>query len=163
MRAKVEIRKSEWTANRTATCDRSRGSDHQASSVDGRISLAERSDYPFAATFRGPQVDEQHLIFVVLNDFAQGMTATGNIDGVELALEDRVLQVVAEISHRFEDAPQSLRVANIVSYQVGISHEKSLSAREFATGKRVRIARRNSQRNGEFDEQATSTTRRAAR
>ena len=50
------------------------------------------------------------------------MAAFGQIDRRELALEDRVLQMVAEIAHGLEDFAQPLIVADIVADEKSISH-----------------------------------------
>jgi len=93
-----------------------------AGGIERGVGLAERGDHAFAASFGGPQIDEEHLVFVMLDQLAEHMAAFGQIDGRELALEDGVLEVVAEIAHGLEDLAQSFIVANIVADEKRISH-----------------------------------------
>jgi hypothetical protein len=55
---------------------------------------------PIAAAFGRPQIDEQHLVLLVMNDLAERVATWCQIRRRELTLEDRVLQVIAEPAHR---------------------------------------------------------------
>lgn len=79
-------------------------------------------DDPLAACLGRAEIDEEHLVFVVLDDVAQGVPAAGQIDGGELALEDRVLQVVAKVPHGLVDLAEPLVIADVVADEVGVSH-----------------------------------------
>ena len=50
------------------------------------------------------------------------MTASYEISGSELAFEDRVLEMVAEIAHGLVHGPKPLVIANVVADEVGIAH-----------------------------------------
>jgi len=93
-----------------------------ARSTDRRIRLPQRSDDSLAPPLSWAEVNEKHLVFVVLDDLGERMPALGQIDRRELALEDRVLQVVAEIPHGLEDLAKPLVVADVVADKVGVSH-----------------------------------------
>ena len=96
--------------------------DDDARRVDRGVGLAQRADHPFAAAFGGAEVDEQHLVFVVLDDLTECVSALGQIDRRELALEDRVLRMVAKVSHGLEDLAEAFIVADVVADEKGISH-----------------------------------------
>jgi hypothetical protein len=84
--------------------------------------LAERGNHAIAAPFNWSEVHEEHLIVTVINDFAQRMTAADKIGRGELAFEDRVLEMVAEVAHGFVNGPEPLVVADVVVDEVGITH-----------------------------------------
>ena len=77
---------------------KARGLDDEARGIDIGIRQAQRGDDAFAASCGRPQVDEEHLVFVMLDQIAEGVAAAGQIDRRELTLEDRTLQVVAEVA-----------------------------------------------------------------
>ncbi len=62
--------------------------------IDVDVGLAERGDNPVAAPFSRPQVDEQNLVLVVMNNFIQFRPQPNQIHAPELALEDRELQMI---------------------------------------------------------------------
>ena len=98
------------------------GSDNDTRRADRRVRFADRIDHPFASALGRPQIDKQHLIFVVLDDFTERMPTFGKVDRIKLALEDRILQMLAKVPHRLEDFAKTLVVTDIVSDQIGISH-----------------------------------------
>lgn len=95
---------------------------HNARLVDGGVGQAEGRDDAVAAAGGGAEVDEEDLVFVVLDDFAENVPALGEVDGRELALEDRVLQVVAEVAHGLIDPAEAFVVADVVADEIGVSH-----------------------------------------
>jgi hypothetical protein len=101
---------------------RSAASDDDARRIDGGIRLAERRNHAFATSFGWSEVDEEHLIVAVVDQFTQDVPALREVDGRELAFEDRVLQVVPEIAHGLEDLAEALAVVNVVADEVGGSH-----------------------------------------
>ncbi len=96
--------------------------DDDAGRVDWRIRLAQRRDHALAASLGGAEVDEQHLVLVVLDEFGQRMSALGQIDWRELALEDRVLQVIAEVAHGPVDFAEAFVVADVVTDEKSVAH-----------------------------------------
>ena len=44
--------------------------DDNTGAVDRRVSLAQCGDYAIAASFNRPEINEQHLVFAMVNDFA---------------------------------------------------------------------------------------------
>lgn len=101
---------------------RERGLHDDARGADRRVGLAEGGDHALAAAFGRAEVDEEDLIFVVLDDLAERMPALGEIDRGELALEDRVLQMVAEVAHGLEDLAEPLVVADVVADEKSVTH-----------------------------------------
>ncbi len=97
-------------------------SHHHARCIQRRIRLAERRDDPIAAPLGWPQVNEQHLVLAVVNLVAESRPALGQVGRRELALEDRVLQVVAEIPHGLKDLTEPLVVGDVVADENRISH-----------------------------------------
>lgn len=93
-----------------------------ARGADRRVRLTQRRDYPLASAFGWPQVDEKHLVFVMLDDLRKRVSTAGQVDRCELALEDRVLKVIAEIPHGLTDLAEAFIFANIVTDEIGISH-----------------------------------------
>src|SRR5208337_928014 len=84
--------------------------------------LSQRGDHALAAPLRRSQVNEEHLVVAMVNQLPQRMPAFRKINRRELALEDRVLQVVAKITHGLEDLPQPLVVADVVADEVSVTH-----------------------------------------
>ena len=73
---------------------------HNARAIDERVRQAQRGDETLAAPFDRAKIDELHLILAVVDDLAQRVAAADEVSGRELAFEDRVLQVVAEVARR---------------------------------------------------------------
>ncbi len=70
--------------------DRGIGSVHDdGRRVEGRVRAAERRDDAVATALGRPEVDEEDLVALVVDDVAQGVPATDQVDLGELALEDR--------------------------------------------------------------------------
>jgi hypothetical protein len=67
-------------------------------------------------------MNEQNLIFVVVDDAGKFGAAANNIACRELALEDGVLKMVAEATHEFEDFAQAAVVGDVVADEVGLAH-----------------------------------------
>jgi hypothetical protein len=70
--------------------------DDDAGAVEGGVGLAERRDDAVAAAFGWAEVHEDHLVDLVVDDAAQAVAAAREVGGGELALEDGVLEPVAE-------------------------------------------------------------------
>ena len=84
--------------------------------------MAEGRDHPLSPALRGAEIDEKHLVFVVFDDLAERVAAAGEIYGGKLALEDRVLEMVAKIPHCFEDFAQPLVIADVVADEKCVAH-----------------------------------------
>ena len=93
---------------------------HGASmAVYGRPSaVMTRSPRPSA----GPEMDEQDLVFVVVDDAGEFGAAADEVAGGELAFEDGVLEVVAVTAHGLEDLAEAVVVADVVADEVGLAH-----------------------------------------
>ena len=87
-----------------------------------RVRFAERRDDAVAAPLGRPQVHEQHLVLVVVDDRRQLRPAPRQVRGRQLALEDGELQMVAVPAHGLKDFAQALVVADVVADQVGGAH-----------------------------------------
>ena len=90
--------------------------------IDVDIGFADCSDDPVSAPFSRPEIDEQHLVFVVMNDFVQLRPQAHQIHARELALEDRELQVIPPGPHGLEDLSQALGISDVVADNVGVAH-----------------------------------------
>ena len=97
-------------------------SNDNARCADWRVRFADRIDHSFAPALGGTQVDKQHLVFVVLDDLGKRMPAFGKIDRIKLTLENRVLQMIAEVPHGFEDFAKPPVIADVVGDEIGVSH-----------------------------------------
>jgi hypothetical protein len=90
----------------------------KAGCIHRYVRLPERSDNPVAPTFGWAQVNEQHLVFIMVNDSRQRRPASNQIARRELALEYGVLQMVAIATHGLEDLAKALVVRNVVTDQI---------------------------------------------
>ena len=61
----------------------------------------------------GPEINEQDPIFVVIDDLPRRVPAADDVARRELALEDRVLEVIAEPAHGFVDLGEAAVVADV--------------------------------------------------
>ena len=96
-----------------------------AGTVEGNVRLAEGRDDAIASSLDRAQIDEQHLVFVVVNEGTQLMAAPRQIGGIELTLENRVLQVIAKPAHRLVDLRQPALVADVVADEERVAHVRS--------------------------------------
>jgi hypothetical protein len=60
-------------------------------------------------------MDEQNLIFVVIDDAGKFRAAPNKVAGSELALEYGVLEMIAVPAHGLEDLAEALVVADVVT------------------------------------------------
>jgi hypothetical protein len=97
-------------------------SNDKARRIDIRIRQAERGDDAIAASFGRAEMDEQNLVFVVIDDAVKFRATPDKVAGSELALEHGVLQMIAEPTHGLEDLPEPLVVADVVTNQIRLSH-----------------------------------------
>lgn len=80
-------------------------------------------DYAITASGSWAEVDEQNLVVSDVDDVFQLLFQPQQIDRIELAFEDRVLEMVAPISHRFEDFAKPFIVADVVGDQIDVAHD----------------------------------------
>jgi len=97
-------------------------SNHNTRRIDVDVGLAEGGDDSIAAAFGGAEVDEEDLVFVVIDQIAQRVATFRQVDGVELALEDGVLEMVAEIAHGLVDLAEAFVVADVVADEESVPH-----------------------------------------
>ncbi len=97
-------------------------SDHDAGRIEVGVGLAESGDNAVAAAFGGAEVDEEDLVFVVVDDGGEFGAEADEVSRGELALEDGVLQVVAVAAHGLEDFAQAFVVGNVVADEEGFAH-----------------------------------------
>jgi hypothetical protein len=64
--------------------------------------------------------------------FAEGVAAADEIGRGKLALEDGILEMVTEIAHGLVDGAQALVVADVVTDEIGIAHDRLSQSREEA-------------------------------
>jgi hypothetical protein len=77
--------------------------------------LAERCDHAFAPPLAWAEVDEEHLVVAMVDQFTKHMPAIGEVNRSELALENRVLKMVPKITHGFEDFAEAFVIADVVA------------------------------------------------
>ncbi len=86
------------------------------------VGKAERGDHPVAASLGRSQRYEKNLILIVLHGFAQFPLELQAFRGIEVALEDRELEVRAMIFANFENAIPALVVRDVVADEKCASH-----------------------------------------
>jgi hypothetical protein len=74
-------------------------------------------------------MDEQNLVFGVVDDAGEFDAAADEVGGGELAFEDGVLEVVAETAHEFEDFAEAAVVGDVVADEIGLAHGVTCRAR----------------------------------
>ena len=97
-------------------------SDDETGGVEVGVGLAEGGDDAVATAFGGAEMDEENLVFVVLDEVGEEGAAADEVGGGELAFEDGELEVVAEGAHGFEDLAEAFVVGDVVTDQVGLAH-----------------------------------------
>ncbi len=98
------------------------GLDDEASGVKVGVGLAESGDDAVATAVGGAEVDEEDLVFVVIDELGEQGAAADEVRGGELAFEDGELEMVSEGAHGFEDLAKTLIVGYIVTDQIGLTH-----------------------------------------
>jgi len=98
------------------------GSDDVTWRINRHIGFAEGGYDAIAPALGGTQVDEEHLVVVMVDDSGDFGAAADEVAGRELALEDGVLEMVAVPAHGFEDFAETLVVADVVANEIGLSH-----------------------------------------
>ena len=71
---------------------------------------------------RRSQIDNEHLIFALIDDLRQGPFHSYQIDVREVTLKDGKLEMRPKAFHRLENAPQTFRIADVVGDQVVTTH-----------------------------------------
>jgi hypothetical protein len=92
-----------------------------ARTVDRRVRLSQRGDDAVAAAFGGTEIDLQHLVFAMVDRFGQPEPAARQIGLRKLALEHRVLEVIAEATHDLVDLGEPLVLADVVRDEEGVA------------------------------------------
>jgi len=90
--------------------------------IEIRIRLSESGDDAIAATLRRTEMDKQNLILVMMNNQVQRSPAPSQIPLRKLALENRILQMIAEATHGLENFAKPAIVRNVVTHQIGLAH-----------------------------------------
>ena len=88
---------------------------HDARRVDGRVRFSQSRDHPVAASLRRTEIDEQHLVFSMVDDLCQLPSAPRQVAARQLALEDRILEMVAEPAHGLKDSVEAIVVADVAA------------------------------------------------
>jgi hypothetical protein len=70
-----------------------------ARAVERDVGQPQRRDDPIAPSVGRSEIDEQHLVLLVMNDLRERVTTAHQIGRRELTLEDRVLEMVTEPAH----------------------------------------------------------------
>jgi hypothetical protein len=90
--------------------------------VDGGVREAKGCYDPVATAFGGAEMDEEDLVFRVLDDASKFDAAADEVSGSELAFKDGVLEVVAETAHELEDFAEAAVVSDVVTDEIGLAH-----------------------------------------
>jgi hypothetical protein len=96
--------------------------DHIAWRVEFHVWKAKRMNYSISAALRGSKRDKQHLVFHVVNYFAKLALEIHHLSLIQIAFKNGILQMIAVVATRFEHAPQTSVIRNIVANNVGRSH-----------------------------------------
>lgn len=67
-------------------------------------------------------MDEQNLILIVIDNAGQFRPAANKVPGSKLALEHRVLKVIAVPPHSLEDLAKALIIADVITNQIRLPH-----------------------------------------
>ena len=67
-------------------------------------------------------MDEQNLIFVMVDDEGEFGAAANEVAAGELAFEDGILEVIAVAAHSFEDLAEAFFIAYVVTDQIRLPH-----------------------------------------
>jgi hypothetical protein len=100
----------------------SRGSDYIAGLVKLVISLPQSRDDPITSALGQAECDEQHLIELVMDDTLELCFQLHAFCPVQVALENRKLQVIAIVLADAKYPPQPFGVGDIITYNVGVAH-----------------------------------------
>ncbi len=89
--------------------------------VEVNVGLTECGDGARATALDGADVNEQHLVFVVVNDARQLRAQLDELPVVELALEDRKLEVLTPTEHELVHLAKTFGVADVIGDDEGLS------------------------------------------
>ena len=93
--------------------------------VDVDVRLSDRGNHSLSSTRGRAKIYEEHLIFRMVDDLGEFRTQSDEVHSSQLALEDRILQVVAPPAESLEDLAQPFCVADVVTDDVRIAHIES--------------------------------------
>ncbi len=109
---------------------------HIAGCVDLGIGQTDGGDDAVAASFGRSQVDEEHLVFLMMDDFTEGLFELDFFTRRQVAFENRILQVIAKIFARLERKAESFAFGDVVADKIGGAHglsgEEGYVLRDFA-------------------------------
>jgi len=101
----------------------SENSKHKTRRVYFRIGQSHCGDHPVAAPFSRTKRDEQHLVFVLVDNLTQRRFQFDFLGRIQVTLENRKLKMIAETATGFEGASQSFVIRHIVANHVCRSHK----------------------------------------
>lgn len=87
-----------------------------------RVRASQRSDRDAPSTINRPQIEEQHLILIMLDLRAKATFELDSLSRIQFALEHGELHVAPISAHEFVDATEALIVAYIVGDDEGLTH-----------------------------------------
>src|SRR5438876_7617986 len=90
-------------------------SNYETGSIEFGVGQTQGSDHPVAPTLRWSQRDKEHLIFIVVDNVAMFFFQLNLLLGIQVALENRILQMVAEVATGLEHLAQPLVVGDVVT------------------------------------------------
>jgi len=92
-------------------------SDDHAGGVDVGVGFAEGGNDAIAAAFGRAEVDEQDLVFFVMDDFGETGAEPDEIGSAELTFKDGELEMIAESAEDLEGPVAALIVRDVVVNQ----------------------------------------------
>lgn len=117
-------------------------SNHITGSIQLGIRQSQRGYHSITSPLRRTQLDKDHLIFIVIDDVIQSSFQFNLFRRIQVALENRILQMIAKISTGDKHLPQPLGIGDVVTNQVGSAHGE----REKGKGKRNNGERENGEK-----------------
>jgi len=99
-----------------------RGLHNVAGRIESDIGRTNGADDAVSASFRGAEPDEENLIGGWRNGVVQFPLHIDFFRGGEVALEDRVLEVVSEVFADFENTAEAFVIGDVVGDEEGSSH-----------------------------------------
>ena len=109
---------------------------HIAGCVDLGIGQTYGGDNAVTSSFGRTEVDEEHLVFLMVDNFTEGLFEFDFFARRQVTLENGVLQVIAKIFARLECKTEPLAFGNVIADEIGGAHglsgEEGYVLRDFA-------------------------------
>ena len=94
----------------------------EARLIDFAVSLADRCDRPLTSRLGGTEINEEYLIFSLVDDRGKLCLEEDFFSSAKIALEHGKLEVVPPIPARLKNFPQAFGIGNVVANDVSVAH-----------------------------------------